>query len=292
MRGGSQGGRGPGGGGPPREACVFLRSKSRHHIVQDLPTVGTAAMATTAVATWGSNSAGQLGLDTTEDRTSPCTIDSLNDTVVLVCAGDMHSAAVTESGALLTWGCGTHGQLGHGEAVNSRVPRPVAGLTDRPVCAVACGARHTLALTVSGSIFAWGSGIFGALGLGEVGEEVMRPAAVDLGGNAAAVAVACGVHHSLALTEAGCVMAWGWGRHGQLGDNSTNGHAFTPRRVHGLDDCRVVAICSGGHHVLARAADGACYGWGCNTSGRECQRTRAHMRTLPHSERSDALVRL
>ena len=35
--------------------------------------------------------------------------------VVSVVAGGEHSAAVTEDGALYTWGRGSYGRLGHGE---------------------------------------------------------------------------------------------------------------------------------------------------------------------------------
>lgn len=35
--------------------------------------------------------------------------------VVFVSAGGSHSAAITEDGALYTWGKGSYGRLGHGE---------------------------------------------------------------------------------------------------------------------------------------------------------------------------------
>ena len=47
--------------------------------------------------------------------------------VVAAAAGFQHSAAVTEDGALWTWGCGEHGQLGHGDERNRLVPTEVAG---------------------------------------------------------------------------------------------------------------------------------------------------------------------
>ena len=36
--------------------------------------------------------------------------------VVSVVAGGEHSAAITEDGALYTWGKGSYGRLGHGES--------------------------------------------------------------------------------------------------------------------------------------------------------------------------------
>ena len=40
--------------------------------------------------------------------------------VVHVSAGSLHSAAVTEDGALYTWGKGNYGRLGHGEKIEER----------------------------------------------------------------------------------------------------------------------------------------------------------------------------
>lgn len=37
--------------------------------------------------------------------------------VVFVSAGGSHSAAITEDGALYTWGKGSYGRLGHGESI-------------------------------------------------------------------------------------------------------------------------------------------------------------------------------
>merc|ERR1712091_841675 len=47
--------------------------------------------------------------------------------VVAAAAGRDHSAAVTEDGALWTWGYGYYGRLGHGDEENRLVPTEVAG---------------------------------------------------------------------------------------------------------------------------------------------------------------------
>tara|TARA_Y100000389_G_scaffold127639_1_gene124947 strand:+ start:898 stop:2085 length:1188 start_codon:yes stop_codon:yes gene_type:complete len=47
--------------------------------------------------------------------------------VVAAAAGDTHSAAVTEDGALWTWGLGNYGQLGHGDEGGRLVPTKVSG---------------------------------------------------------------------------------------------------------------------------------------------------------------------
>jgi alpha-tubulin suppressor-like RCC1 family protein len=80
---------------------------------------------------------GQLGLDDTEDRhvfeqvggTTNAVFNGAK--VVAAAAGRVHSAAVTEDGALWTWGYGGFGQLGRGDEESlleaTRVPQDSLG---------------------------------------------------------------------------------------------------------------------------------------------------------------------
>ena len=68
---------------------------------------------------------GKLGLNDTEDRHVFERVGAEafgGARVVAAAAGDNHSAAVTEDGALWTWGCGHGGRLGHGDEENRLVP--------------------------------------------------------------------------------------------------------------------------------------------------------------------------
>jgi len=88
------------------------------------------------------------------------------DPIISVSAGDMHSAAVTSSGVLYTWGFGESGALGHGGLGNETSPRPLgAFLHPDPewVTMVACGAYHTVALTAEGHVWSWGDNDSGAV---------------------------------------------------------------------------------------------------------------------------------
>ena len=72
---------------------------------------------------WGHNLDGALGLGTTDAAYKPQPIIALQGLVVsnFACGGgseEQHSAAVTSSGALYTWGSGRSGQLGHGDLEN------------------------------------------------------------------------------------------------------------------------------------------------------------------------------
>ena len=205
------------------------------------------------VVCWGSNMSGQCGNGAAEGSglqpTAICS-EGVGEPVA-VAAGEEHSALVTRSGELLTWGANAHGQLGHGSVGAAvSVPRVVVGLVSVPVCAVACGSRHTLALSVAGEVYGWGTATSGALGIGDdVPDEQPMPARALTG--APSIAIACGAHHSVALTESGVLLAWGWGRHGQLGDGVIGSHAFTPREV------RCVCAQSANGHLRQAISAGA-----------------------------------
>eukprot|EP00939_MAST-03C_sp_MAST-3C-sp1_P002262 g2262.t1 len=85
-----------------------------------------------------------------------------------VACGSNHSIAVTTAGEVFTWGDGCeYGQLGHGKGTESCEPRLVIDVLDDPVLHVACGAKHSAAVGVSGKLFTWGLGKRGRLGHGD-----------------------------------------------------------------------------------------------------------------------------
>jgi hypothetical protein len=96
------------------------------------------------------------------------------------------------------------------------------------VKAIAAGWWHSLALTESGEVYAWGSNGRGQLGLGDT-EDRHTPTQVP--GLGRVKAIAAGGEHSLALTESGEVYAWGSNGHGQLGLGDTKDR-HTPTWVH------------------------------------------------------------
>ena len=123
---------------------------------------------------------------------------------------------------MYTWGWGGsfwqgNGGLGHGD--NTSQPRPalVQSLEEAgtKVHSVTVGASHMLALTREGRVLSWGNGEYGRCGNGR--REQLVPAPVELLEGKMAVAVAAGSQHSLALTAAGTVFAWGKNDAGQLG---------------------------------------------------------------------------
>uniref|UniRef100_A0A669C6P5 Alsin Rho guanine nucleotide exchange factor ALS2 n=1 Tax=Oreochromis niloticus TaxID=8128 RepID=A0A669C6P5_ORENI len=128
--------------------------------------------------------------------------------VVTVAAGSFHSGAVTEDGGIHMWGENSAGQCGLSGLSTVPNPTPVA-LQDldtvtvppqmAPVLELACGEKHTLALSVQREVWAWGSGC--QLGLNAAVFPVWKPQKVEHLAGRYVLQVACGASHSLALVR-------------------------------------------------------------------------------------------
>ncbi|XP_043294104.1 E3 ISG15--protein ligase HERC5 [Cervus canadensis] len=120
------------------------------------------------VYSWGRNDCGQLGLGHTYNKDSPSCIEALDDQKVefLACGGS-HTALLTKSGLVFTFGNGKYGQLGHNSTQNELRPCLVTELVGNRVTQIACGRQHTLAyVSDMGKVFSFGSGKEGQLGNG------------------------------------------------------------------------------------------------------------------------------
>ncbi len=231
-------------------------------------TCGAAMSATTVSSAyaWGLNTNGQLGDGTTTSpRTSPVPVGlPAGVTATAVSAGGGHSLAVTPTGAVYAWGSNSSGQLGDNTVVPTQRTSPV--LVNLPggvvATAVSAGSNHSLAVTSTGAVYAWGSNSSGQLGDGTVTKRI-SPVLVNLPGGVVATAVSAGSNHSLAVTSTGAVYAWGWNGDGQLGDGTITDRT-SPVLV-GLPGGVVATAVSGGYyHSLALTSTGAVYAWGFN----------------------------
>ncbi|CAN0259078.1 unnamed protein product, partial [Discosporangium mesarthrocarpum] len=205
---------------------------------------------TTELLAWGKGHQGQLGLGAKyQESEDPRQILALQRyTIVQVSCGGAHSAALTSSGDLFTWGRGLEGQLGHSSPhlspeLNTSIsgaqlkPKAVSAFLatknrSRPVSGVACGQNFTLVVTRAGEIWAFGEGGIGQLGLGRV-SKVDVPTRVMgecLATGKPMEEVATGWSHSLARSSAGHVFSWGFNAYGNLGLGDTKTR-FKPEAV-------------------------------------------------------------
>jgi alpha-tubulin suppressor-like RCC1 family protein len=167
------------------------------------------------------------------------------------------------------WGENDHGELGTGQASSSFVLLPV--LASLPpgtrITQVAPGCSHSLALTSTGSVLAWGGNFSGELGNGSAGGFSATPAPVKLPTGVTVSTVAAGCGFSMAVSTTGQVYTWGSNVVGELGTGKTGGNAALPGAVSLAPGVRVRTVAAGESHALAVTTTGQVYAWGSNDDG-------------------------
>ncbi|MCX5784055.1 MAG: hypothetical protein NTX59_00010 [Elusimicrobia bacterium] len=211
---------------------------------------------------WGLNDAGQLGIGNAISTPTPTQVGT-DGWWSSVSGGAYHSLAVRTGGFLKSWGGNSYGQLGNGNIADQpNQPTPV-GLGKSWV-SVACGEFHTLAVTQSGTLWAWGANSTGQLGIDSLTDQSTIK---QVGADFDWWSVSGGDYHSLAIKTDGTLWAWGYNNHGQLGLGNTD---IVPSNEHPVQvgaSTDWVSVSGGGSHTLAIKADGTLWAWGYNNHG-------------------------
>jgi RHS repeat-associated protein len=210
------------------------------------------------VWSWGLNTNGQLGNNSTVQSLVPVQVSGLTN-VTAISAGASHSLALKSDGTVWSWGLNTNGQLGNNSTVQSLVPVQVSGLTS--VTAISAGTAHSVARKSNSTVWAWGLNSSGQLGDTTTTQRLVP---VQTSGLTTATGVAAGGSHSLAVLADGTARAWGLNSSGELGNNTTT-NSSTPVTVSGLGT--VTSIAAGSAHSVARKTNGTVWAWGLNSSG-------------------------
>ncbi|KAG8176599.1 hypothetical protein JTE90_026848 [Oedothorax gibbosus] len=217
---------------------------------------------------WGEGEDGKLGHGTRSSCDRPKKVESINGKeVVDIACGGAHSACITSSGELYTWGKGRYGRLGHGDSEDQLKPKRVELLVNYNVTDVACGSgdAQTLCITDNDCVWSWGDGDYGKLGRG--GSDGCKiPVKIDALTGMGVIKVECGSQFSVALTKTGSVYTWGKGDYHRLG-HGTDDHVRRPRKVSSLHNKKVISIAVGSLHCVVCTDTGEVYTWGDNDEG-------------------------
>lgn len=216
---------------------------------------------------WGRNSDGQLGNNTTTPSESfvPVTMPP-GVTFTNVSSRFYHTAAVGSDGNVWAWGDNPQGQIGNGtQHQDALVPARVQLPAGIRAVAVSAGGQHTLALGNDGNLYGWGSNSSGQLGLGPGIPLVTTPHRLPRppGGWAEFEHISAGYLYSVGIGTDDRVYSWGNNISGQLG---TGANAVTPTPLAGPAGNQDFSIVSAGwYHTIAVSTTN--WSWGENNRG-------------------------
>jgi alpha-tubulin suppressor-like RCC1 family protein len=211
--------------------------------------------------TWGFNNRGQLGQITVTNLSSPVQVGALTDWA-RVTGGDVHCAAIKTSGTLWTWGDNGSGRLGQNIAynINRSSPVQVGSLTDW--ARTALGSSFSLAIKTNGTLWSWGFGANGQLGLNDTAN---RSSPVQVGALTDWSQVTAGDNFTIAVKTTGTLWSWGFNGSGQLGRNNYGVSLSSPAQVGALTNW--TSVSAGYDFCVAVKSDGTIWSWGVNSSG-------------------------
>ena len=208
------------------------------------------------VYTWGYNTHGQIGKNTTDNsfHLTPSRVFASNKSTaaagpwlkaVQVSAGGWFALAIGEDGNTWAWGYNQYGSLGNGysstNADTDYVPQKVrypANADAVTAVQVSAGVYDSLAVDTDGNTWAWGRNNYGQLG---DNKTIDRNSPVKVFASAQstssagpwlnALQVSAGWQHSLAIGTDGVAKAWGDNQYGQLGNPNSGRQSPVPSPV-------------------------------------------------------------
>ena len=218
-----------------------------------------------------------------------------------ISCGTVHNLALTDDGKIFSWGAAQGGQLGHNEEFLLKCsggnkyyyvsqPSPISTFTDMKIniSKVSCGEAHSIALSTTGSVYSWGFGSNGQLGLGfcedsfELGKGLAKsrrflPEKINING---IKNIQCGKTFTLFINKENKLLGCGNNDLNQLGFNfdknneKRNCHDLIyPTIIDSFSTFEVKKIACGEGHCLAIIKDASFSGlqslwsWGNNKFG-------------------------
>jgi len=246
--------------------------------------------------TWGQGSFGQLGNNSTTDRSTPVTTFAGGNNWKQVSCAAGSAAAIKTDGTLWTWGLnrsspdnitfvGT-GMLGNATTTDRSTPvTTFAGGTNWKQ--VSCGGYHMAAIKTDGTLWTWGlnrsisidqiGGTFSYVAGGQLGNATTTDRSTPVttfAGGTNWKQVSCGFLHTAAIKTDGTL--WNWGLNGSIIQGSTNGYG---QLGNGTTTNRSTPITTfaggtnwkqincGDYNTAAIKTDGTLWNWGNGAEG-------------------------
>jgi alpha-tubulin suppressor-like RCC1 family protein len=255
----------------------------------------TCAIADGKIYCWGSNGAGQLGINTSGNRSTPTLVVAGNTSTTLPASYAATALSTSGSRAQLMcavadakaycWGQNNEGSVGDRTTTDRYLPTKVYDsgvLSGKAVTSLSLdgyisdasgGFGHVCAIA-NGAVYCWGDGNAGQLGNGVNSNTYYstEPVAVTASGvlNGKTIQeVKVGLKHSCVRASNG-VYCWGLNGAGNIGDG-TKTDRYVPvevtKETGKLTSSNVISIGAGANRGCAVITDGRTFCWGLNSTG-------------------------
>lgn len=226
--------------------------------------VGAAIDKYGQIWTWGNNTYGKLGINSTVCYSTPVAICGLTKTFCEISRTYNSVFALDKNGKAWCWGLNSSGELGTGDFICYSTPVAVKGI-NRTFCKIAGGATACYALDKNGLLWGWGA-VVSAAALAQRNLYFSSP--VSFLGNKKTFCAVNGYQVAfLGLDKYGQIWGWGDNGDGSAGVNSLL-PVYSPTKISGVAKtfCKIGGGVSAGG---AAAIDqyGQIWGWGYNTTG-------------------------
>ncbi|TPX18366.1 uncharacterized protein E0L32_011741 [Thyridium curvatum] len=217
--------------------------------------------------------------------------------VVQICAGGMHSIALTKDNKILTWGVNDQGALGRDTTwdgglrdaddsdsdsddeddtgLNPKESTPgeidTTNIAPETVFVqVAASDSASFALTADGRVYGWGTFRAADGILGFTKDILIQKTPILLPEPKKVTQLAVGSNHILTLDQKGKVFAWGCPEQNQLGRRCIQRNkeaALRPSGVAFKRGSKITKVACGSYHSFAVDHNGRVYAWGLNNFG-------------------------
>jgi alpha-tubulin suppressor-like RCC1 family protein len=227
----------------------------------------TAAIKTDGTLwTWGNNTNGQIGDNTTiNNRITPVTTFTGGTNWKQVDCGGYFTAAIKTDGTLWTWGNNAYGKLGINNTTQQATPVQVFGSATNWK-QVACGVNHIAAIKIDGTLWIWGRNNNSQLGVNDTTQRI-TPVTTFAGGTNWKQVSCGGVGaggHTAAIKTDGTLWTWGRNTEGALGNNTFSVGSSPVTTFAGGTNWKQVDC--GGAFTSAIKTNGTLWTWGNNTN--------------------------
>lgn len=219
------------------------------------------------------NCYGQLGIGDSAviTITTPTQVGTDSDWAA-VTSGSYHVVARKNGGSIWSWGYNNYSQLGLGDSsiISPSVLTPTQIGTATDWNLIVAGGFHTIGRKNDYTLWGWGRGDFGQLGIGSTVTSATVPSLI--GTDIDWSDVVAGALHNIARKTNGAIYSWGYNGAGQLG-LSTGPYdpgppwMTSPSRIGTETDWSTIA--AGAYHSAATKTSPtwALWLWGLNSSG-------------------------